>query len=35
MLVTNPTFRDIHERWLEFDMLGSDTWPKNQQNMIR
>ena len=35
MLINNPTFRDIHERWLEFDMLGSDTWPQNQQDMIR
>jgi len=35
MLANNPTFRDIHERWLEFDMLGSDTWPQDQQDMIR
>ena len=35
MLASNPTFRDIHERWFEFDMLTSETWPKDQQEKIR
>jgi hypothetical protein len=35
MLDNNPTFRDIHERWFEFDMLTSETWPEDQRTRAR
>ena len=31
-LLENPTFRDLHERWFEFDMLTPETWPQEQRN---
>ena len=34
-MLENPTFSDLVWRWLEFDPLSSDTWPKAQRGEMR
>jgi hypothetical protein len=34
-MLENPTFSDLVWRWLEFDPLSSDTWPKVQRGEMR